>query len=70
MSLGETEEERFYRQGSLRARSEQGICGDGIYHYDTPLTREHGVQVLREAGSSSVAVPAGWGAAAAVKAAE
>lgn len=54
------EYERFYRQELLRLKREQGI-GDGeFYHYDTPLTLEHEIQALTEAGFSKVEVLNGW----------
>lgn len=62
------ERECFYRQELLRLKSEQGICDDEFYHYDTPLTKEHELQTLKEAGFSSVKILAEWGATSTVKA--
>ena len=45
-----------------RLKREQGIAGDGFYHYDTPLTVEHETALLREAGFSEVRVLKSWGA--------
>lgn len=61
-------QERFYRQELLRLKSEQGINDDEFYHYDTPLTTEHEIQALKEAGFSSYNVIAEWGATAVIKA--
>lgn len=55
------EQERFYRQELLRLKSEQGICDDEFYHYDTPLTKIHEIQALKEAGFSSVEIIEEWG---------
>lgn len=62
------EQEYFYGQELLRLKSEQGICDDEFYHYDTPLTKNHEIQTLNEAGFSSVKIIAEWGATAAIKA--
>ena len=62
------EREYFYRQEFLRLKSEQGICNDEFYHYDTPLTKEHELQALKEAGFSSIKILAEWGATSTVKA--
>ncbi|MCH5184468.1 MAG: class I SAM-dependent methyltransferase [Oscillospiraceae bacterium] len=45
-----------------KLKQEQGICDDGFYHYDTPLTAEHETQILREAGFSEVRILKNWGA--------
>ena len=69
IDLAETDErECFYRQELLRLKSEQGICDDEFYHYDTPLTKMHELQVLNEAGFSFVEIIAEWGATATIKA--
>ena len=62
------EQECFYRQELLRLKSEQGIYDDKFYHYDTPLTKTHELQVLNEAGFSFVKIIAEWGATATIKA--
>lgn len=67
--FAETEaQEAFFRRELLRLKAEQGICDDAFYHYDTPLTKEHELQALREAGFSSIEMLAQWGATAAIKA--
>ena len=62
------EQECFYRQELIRLKSEQGVDDDEFYHYDTPLTKEHELQVLKKAGFSSVKILAEWGATATIKA--
>jgi len=62
------EQECFYRQELLRLKSEQGICDNEFYHYDTPLTMKHELQALKEAGFSSISILAEWGATATIKA--
>lgn len=62
------EREIFYRQELLRLKSEQGICDDEFYHYDTPLTKTHELEVLEKAGFSSIKILAEWGATATIKA--
>lgn len=62
------EQESFFRQELLRLKSEQGICDDGFYHYDTPLTKAHELEALKEAGFSDIKVLAKWGATATIKA--
>lgn len=54
------EEEMFYRKELSRIKAQQGISDDGFYHYDTPLTVEHEIQALREAGFSSVEIMGHW----------
>lgn len=61
-------QECFYRQELLRLKSEQGIDDDEFYHYDTPLTKEHELQALREAGFSSIKILDTWGTTAIIKA--
>ena len=54
------EKEYFETFASLKA--EQGICDDCFYHYDTPLTVEHEMSVLKKAGFSDVRILKNWGA--------
>ena len=60
-------EEEYFRE-LARLKSEQGLAGEGFYHYDTPLTVEHEAAVLREAGFSQVEVLKNWGATYTLKA--
>ena len=54
-------DERFFRAELLRLRAEQGITDGAFYHYDTPLTAEHEIDALREAGFASVRELRRWG---------
>ena len=56
------DEEVSYRNELNRLKAEQGITDDEFYHYDTPLTVEHEIQALKEAGFSSVEILDQWGA--------
>lgn len=62
------EEENFFRQELLRLKAAQGIIDNALYHYDTPLTAEHEMQILREAGFSCAEISAQWGATCTIKA--
>lgn len=56
------EEERFYRQEQNRLKLLQGATGDELYHYDTPLTLAHEMEILKAAGFSAVELLGQWGA--------
>lgn len=45
-----------------KLKREQNLSDDGFYHYDTPLTVEHEIELLREAGFSEVRIMKNWGA--------
>lgn len=45
-----------------RLKREQGISDDGFYHYDTPLTVQHEMELLQTAGFLEVRVLKNWGA--------
>ena len=62
------EEEMLHRQNLIKLKAEQGIIDAEFYHYDTPLTVEHELEALREAGFSSVEVLRAWGATHTIKA--
>lgn len=53
-------DEIFFRQELIRLKAEQGITDQEFYHYDTPLTVEHEIQALCEAGFSSVEILGSW----------
>ncbi len=59
--------EREYFE-ELRRLKAEGDLPDGLYHYDTPLTVEHEMEVLRQAGFSDVKVLKSWEATCTVKA--
>ncbi|MCM1134616.1 MAG: class I SAM-dependent methyltransferase [Clostridium sp.] len=67
--FAESEElEKEYFANLKKLKEEQNITDDEFYHYDTPLTAEHEMEVLRRAGFSKVIVLNRWGATYAVKA--
>lgn len=61
-------EENQFRQSLNALKSEQGISDNELYHYDTPLTVEHEIEALIEAGFRSVNVLASWGATSTIRA--
>lgn len=48
------EYERFYFSEARRLRAEQNIPDDAFYHYDTPHTVDHLIEMLMEAGFGPV----------------
>ena len=62
------DEEKTHRQNLIALKAEQGICDNEFYHYDTPLTVEHEMQALLEAGFSNVEVLNRWGVTHTLKA--
>ena len=54
--------EREYFERLRAIKREQGIVNDAFYHYDTPLTVEHEIDVLKAAGFSKVEALRNWGA--------
>lgn len=65
------ESEAFERESfeNLRQlKAEQGITDNRFYHYDTPLTIVHEIEVLRAAGFSKCEILKNWGATYTVKA--
>ena len=62
------EEEVHFRNELLRLKAEQGIDDNEYYHYDTPLTVEHEMEALKEAGFTSVKLLRRWGATCTIKA--
>ena len=62
------EEERMHRQTLNALKAEQGTCDNEFYHYDTPLTVQHEIEALTEAGFTSVRVLKHWGATCTIKA--
>lgn len=55
--------EREYFANLEKLKAEQGITDGAFYHYDTPLTVRHEVEVLLRAGFTGVDVKRRWGAA-------
>lgn len=62
------EEEQLHRRELLQLRQEQGLADDVFYHCDTPLTVEHELQALRDAGFSKIEILKAWGATHTLKA--
>ncbi|MCM1579573.1 MAG: hypothetical protein NC078_12330 [Ruminococcus sp.] len=60
--------EREYREEYKRLKVNGNISDNGFYHYDTPLTKEHETDILKNAGFSDVLILKGWGATYTVKA--
>ena len=54
-------QERHHRAELLRLKAEQGITDEAFYHYDTPLTVQHEIEALLEAGFKTVEVLNNWG---------
>ncbi len=54
------EAERFYFSELERLKGEQGLTEDALYHYDTPLTAEHEMELLKSAGFSAVRIMRSW----------
>lgn len=54
--------EKEYFETLKRLKQEQGIFDDGFYHYDTPLTVQHEINILQQAGFSEVRSLKNWGA--------
>lgn len=59
--------EREYFDALQRLKTEQGI-GGGSYHFDTPLTVDHEVEILKSAGFSRCEILKNWGATYTIKA--
>ena len=55
----ELEKEYFHNLAVLK--KDQGLSDDAFYHYDTPLTVEHEMDVLRHAGFRDVRIMKRWG---------
>lgn len=54
--------EKEYFETFEKLKQEQGIGDDEFYHYDTPLTVEHEMEILSKAGFSDVRILNNWGA--------
>lgn len=51
-----------YFENLKKLKQEQGISDNEFYHYDTPLTVEHEMTVLKKAGFTKVKILKNWGA--------
>ena len=60
--FAESEElEKEYFRNLAQLKQEQGLPDDVFFHYDTPLTVEHEMDVLRRAGFRDVRIMQQWG---------
>ena len=59
--------EMEYFENLRRLKKEQGIDDNEFYHYDTPLTVEHEINVLKNAGFSKIEILNNWGATYCIK---
>lgn len=59
--------EREYFDTLRRLKTEQGI-GSGFYHFDTPLTADHEMEILKSAVFSRCEILKNWGATYTIKA--
>ena len=60
--FAESEElEKEYFQNLKLLKEEQGLPEDGFFHYDTPLTVDHEMHLLRQAGFADVQILKEWG---------
>lgn len=55
------EQETFFRGELLRLKAEQNLDDSSFYHYDTPLTVEHEMQILHEGGFREIRQLKRWG---------
>ena len=53
--------ETEYLETLEKLKREQGITDHELYHYDTPLTVDHEIEVLEKAGFSDVKILKNWG---------
>lgn len=60
--------EKEYFENLRRLKKEQNITDNDLYHCDTPLTVEHEMELLRNAGFSNVEILKNWGATYTLKA--
>ncbi len=60
--------EKEYFDNLKKLKKEQNITDSDFYHYDTPLTVKHEMDILRKAGFSDVRVLKNWGATYTLKA--
>lgn len=60
--------ENTLRENLLQYKKKQASPADIIYHYDTPLTLEHELHALQQAGFKSILTVGKWGATCAIRA--
>lgn len=54
--------EREYFENFEKLKQKHGIADNAFYHYDTPLTVEHEIVLLKEAGFSDIKILKSWSA--------
>ena len=62
------DDEKGFRNGLIRLKNEEGLTGDELYHFDTPLTVAHECEALHEAGFERIDVLKSWGATYTIRA--
>lgn len=60
--------EKEYFENLQRLKKEQNITDNEFYHYDTPLTAEHEMEILKMAGFADVKILKNWSATYTIKA--
>ncbi len=60
--------EKEYFENLEKLKKEQNITDNEFYHYDTPLTVEHEIEILKNAGFPDVKILNNWGATYTIKA--
>ncbi len=60
--------EKEYFETFRKLKAEQGISDNLFYHYDTPLTVDHEIEVLKSAGFSHCVILKNWGSTYTIKA--
>jgi tRNA (cmo5U34)-methyltransferase len=62
------EEEKKYRSDLIVLKEKEGIADGDFYHFDTPLTLTHEIEVLEKSGFNTIDVLRSWGATSTIKA--
>ena len=63
---GSNEQEKEFFDQLRSMKEEQGLDTGVFYHFDTPLTVEHEIEVLYQAGFKTVEIKRSWGATSAL----
>ena len=62
------EEEQSLRSELLHQKAQQGVSEEASFHFDTPLTVQHEIEALENAGFRNIRVLRSWGATSTIKA--
>ena len=62
------EEEKKHRDDLIVLKEKEGIADGEFYHFDTPLTIAHEIEVLGKSGFNKIEVLRSWGATSTIKA--